>query len=189
RGGARRGAWKLLRRDRFRGRRRELGAGAAAAGAHDAGGSTVEDADLLLSSSERLRSVAVPHARVSDEARRQEIRDEDLSRVRQVGPGGTRLRLFRIAGVGRRRVPFSRQVLRTMIASELRPAARTLAGSPRTTLVSVLLLALGLGANTVLFALGDAVMFRPFPFTDQDRLVIAAEHVTSTRAEVSYANV
>jgi len=45
-----------------------------------------------------------------------------------------------------------------MIASELRPAARTLAGSPRTTLVSVLLLALGVGANTVLFALGDAVI-------------------------------
>jgi len=45
-----------------------------------------------------------------------------------------------------------------MIAGELRSAARTLAGSPRTTLVSVLLLALGDGANTVLFALADAVI-------------------------------
>jgi putative ABC transport system permease protein len=52
----------------------------------------------------------------------------------------------------------------------------------------VLLLALGVGATTVLFALADAVMFRPFPFADQGRLVIGAEHrAGSPRAEVSYA--
>lgn len=74
-----------------------------------------------------------------------------------------------------------------MIISELRSAIRTLLHSPQFTFVSVLLLALGVGATTVLFALADAVMFRPFPFADQNRLVIGAEHLSATRAEVSYA--
>jgi putative ABC transport system permease protein len=55
-------------------------------------------------------------------------------------------------------------------------------------MTAVLLLALGIGANIVLFSLADAVMFRPFPFADQNRLVIGAEHLSMTRAEVSYAN-
>jgi hypothetical protein len=76
-----------------------------------------------------------------------------------------------------------------MIVSELRSAFRTLLQRPQFTCVSVLLLALGVGATTVLFALADAAMFRPFPFADQDRLVIGAEHRAGwTRAEVSYAS-
>jgi hypothetical protein len=76
-----------------------------------------------------------------------------------------------------------------MIVSELRSAFRTLLQRQPFTCVSVLLLALGVGATTVLFALADAVMFRPFPFADQDRLVIGAENRAGwTRAEVSYAS-
>src|SRR5258708_25268919 len=75
-----------------------------------------------------------------------------------------------------------------MIVSEWRSACRTLLQRLQFTCVSVLLLALGIGATTVLFALADAVMFRPFPFADQGGLVIGAEHRTgSPRAEVSYA--
>src|SRR5213594_3492680 len=73
--------------------------------------------------------------------------------------------------------------------SEMRSAFRTLLQRPQFTCVSVLLLAFGVGAATVLFALADAVMFRPFPFADQDRLVIGAEHRAGwPRAEVSHAS-
>jgi putative ABC transport system permease protein len=76
-----------------------------------------------------------------------------------------------------------------MIVSELRLACRTLRQRPQFTCVSMLLLAFGVGAATVLFALADAVLFRPFPFADQDRLVVGAEHrAGGTRAEVSYAS-
>jgi hypothetical protein len=54
----------------------------------------------------------------------------------------------------------------------LRHAVRALWTRPQLSLVGVALLSLGIGANTTLFALADAVMFRPFAFTDQDRLVI-----------------
>jgi putative ABC transport system permease protein len=55
--------------------------------------------------------------------------------------------------------------------------------------VAVLLLALGVSTNIVLFALADAVMFRPFPFRDQGRLVIGAENrAAAMRVEVSYPN-
>lgn len=57
--------------------------------------------------------------------------------------------------------------------------------------LSVLLLSVGIATNIVLFAVADAVMFRPFPFFEQHRLVIAAEHPPGwprPRAEVSYRN-
>jgi len=46
----------------------------------------------------------------------------------------------------------------------LRQALRAIWTRPQLSLVAVALLALGIGANTTLFALADAVMFRPFPF-------------------------
>ncbi len=53
----------------------------------------------------------------------------------------------------------------------LRQAIRAVWTRPHLSLVAVALLALGMGANTTLFALADAVMFRRFPFADQDRLL------------------
>jgi putative ABC transport system permease protein len=66
-------------------------------------------------------------------------------------------------------------------------AVRALWRRPQLSLVAVGLLALGIGANTTLFALADAVMFRPFPFADQDRLVIAGGVQAGTeRSEIPY---
>src|SRR5262245_17722281 len=55
--------------------------------------------------------------------------------------------------------------------TNLRYSWRTLWKSPATTLGAVLALALGIGATTSMFALLNAVLLRPLPFPESDRLV------------------
>lgn len=46
-----------------------------------------------------------------------------------------------------------------------------LRGRPLFSLVIIVTIALGIGATTALFSLVDAVLLRPLPFADPDRLV------------------
>ena len=57
------------------------------------------------------------------------------------------------------------------LAYDLRYAVRQLRAAPRFTIAVVLVLALGIGANTAIFSAIDAAFFRRLPFPQADRLV------------------
>jgi predicted permease len=75
------------------------------------------------------------------------------------------------------------------IAKDFRYGVRNLARAPGFTAVAVLTLALGIGANTAIFSLIDAVLLRSLPVRDPQKLVVfqwTAHNSPNTKGYYSY---
>src|SRR5436190_10207540 len=71
--------------------------------------------------------------------------------------------------------------------TELRRAVRSWLNDPVVAAAATLTLVLGIGANTAVFSVVDAVLFRPLPFKDPDRLVrIGAIDLRDSEAGLTY---
>jgi putative ABC transport system permease protein len=63
-----------------------------------------------------------------------------------------------------------------MLWQDLRYGSRMLAKTPAVTLVAIIALTLGIGANTALFSVVNAVLLRSLPYADGERLAIVWEN-------------
>src|SRR5689334_7636286 len=75
-----------------------------------------------------------------------------------------------------------------ILRQDLRYTARALRQSPAFAITAILVVALGVGANTAAFSVADFVLFRPLPFPQPDRLMMLWERTPGYQMELSPGN-
>jgi predicted permease len=83
----------------------------------------------------------------------------------------------------------ARHTIMSSIWQDLRYAFRSFRLNPAYTAIVLATLALGIGANAAIFSVADAVMLRPFPYPDIDRIIAIMENTRGGQLiSVAYPN-